>query len=114
MQARGTQSSLESQANQTNIYQLTQASPPAEPSSPRLGLNALLAMFGGTLVGVLTAMALELFDRRVRSSTDVAELLGVPVLGVLPDARRTGLSAQRRAALLQQRVIGRLGPPQTK
>lgn len=114
LQARGTQSSLESQANQTNIYQLTQASPPAEPSSPRLGLNALLAMFGGTLVGVLTAMALELFDRRVRSSTDVAELLGVPVLGVLPDARRTGLSAQRRAALLQQRVIGRLGPPQTK
>lgn len=114
LQARATQSSLESQANQTNIYMLSQATPPVSPSSPRLGLNTLLALFAGTLAGVLVALGAEMVDRRVRNSTDVAELLGVPVLGTLPDARRTGLSAQRRAALLQERVVGRLGAPLTR
>ena len=64
--------------------------------------------------GRLAALALEMADRRVRSTTDVAELLGVPVLGVLPNANLTGLSAKRRSSLLQQRVIGRLAGPVIK
>jgi len=114
LQTRLTQTNIEGQANQTNINVLSRATPPLEPASPRLVLNLLLAVFGGTLLGVLAALGLEMFDRRVRSSTDVAELLGVPVLGVLPDANRSGLSARRRSSLLQQRVIGRLAGPVIK
>jgi len=114
LQTRLTQTNIEGQANQTNINVLSRATPPLEPASPRLLLNLLLAVFGGTLLGVLAALGLEMFDRRVRSSTDVAELLGVPVLGVLPDANRSGLSARRRSSLLQQRVIGRLAGPVIK
>jgi chain length determinant protein EpsF len=114
LQTRLTQTNLEGQANQTNINLLSQATPPVDPASPRLGLNVLLAVFGGTLAGVLAALALEMADRRVRSTTDVAELLGVPVLGVLPNANLTGLSAKRRSSLLQQRVIGRLAGPVIK
>ena len=55
LQTRLTQTNLEGQANQTNINLLSQATPPVDPASPRLGLNVLLAVFGGTLAGVLAA-----------------------------------------------------------
>lgn len=114
LQTRLTQTNIEGQANQTNINVLSRATSPIEPASPRMLLNLLLAVFGGTLLGVLAALGLEMSDRRVRNSTDVAALLGVPVLGVLPNANRSGLTVRRRTSLLQQRVVGRLAGPVIK
>jgi succinoglycan biosynthesis transport protein ExoP len=51
---------------------LTQAEPPVEPSSPRLVLNLLLALFGGLLLAVVVALLLELRDRRVRTVDDLS------------------------------------------
>lgn len=115
VQARLSQSSLESHANQSNVYPLTQATPPAEPASPRLIFNALLAVFAGSLAAVGVALAREMMDRRVRSHTDIVAALGLPVLGVLPDGlRRTSRGGQQRAARLQQRVVGQLPRPAAK
>jgi chain length determinant protein EpsF len=75
------QSNLESLTQQTNVVQLTFASPPAEPSSPKLVLNMLLAVFLGGVFAVGGALALEMRDRRVREDADMRELLGVPLLG---------------------------------
>lgn len=109
VQARLSQTSLESQANQSNIYPLTMATPPVEPSSPRVTFNAVLATFIGMLLGVLLAMGRELMDRRLRDQTDVVAALGLPVLGVLPDGtRRPRLG---KAARLQQRVVARITGP---
>ena len=109
VQGRLSQSSLESHANQTNIYPLTKASVPAEPSSPRVLLNTLLACFAGALAAVLVALGFEFMDRRVRDQTDIVAALGLPVLGVLPNGqRRTSRLGQRRADRLQQRLIGQL------
>ena len=80
------QTSLESQTQQTNIAVLTPALPPLEPSSPKVLLNTLIAIFLGTLLGVGTALLLELMQRRVRSTDDLAETLGVPVLAVIGHA----------------------------
>jgi chain length determinant protein EpsF len=80
------QTSLESQTQQTNIAVLTPAQPPLEPSFPKLLLNTLIAIFLGTLLGVGTALLLELMQRRVRSAEDLAETLGVPVLAVIGHA----------------------------
>ena len=80
------QTSLESQTQQTNIAVLTPALPPLEPSSPKVLLNTLIAIFLGTLLGVGTALLLELMQRRVRSTDDLAETLGVPVLAVIDHA----------------------------
>jgi polysaccharide biosynthesis transport protein len=80
---RLTQTHLESQSTQTNVSVLTPAEPPLEPSSPRVFLNTLLAIFLGTLLGVGVALMMELINRRVRSAEDLSEGLGVPVLVTL-------------------------------
>ena len=111
VQARLTQTSLESQANQTNAYPLTVAAAPLEPASPRVLFNSLLAVFGGTLLGVSAALGLEMLDRRVRSPRDVKALLELPVLGILPTPNAKRQIMRNRAALLmQQRVIGLPAP----
>lgn len=112
--ARLNQTSLESQTTQSNVYALTQATPPVEPSSPRLMLNALLAVFVGTMVAVAVAIGLEFRDRRVRDSRDILAALGLPVIGVLPDGRRRTASSRRSNELMQQRVLGRLTTPDSK
>lgn len=88
---RQNQSSLESQATQSNVHVLTQAVAPLSPSSPRLMLNTALAAAVGVLLGVGAALVAELRDRRVRTAGDVSASLGLPVIGVLP-----GPNAKRR------------------
>ena len=78
---RASQTNIESQANQTNIALLNPASPPADPSKPRVLLNILVSIFLGTLLGVGLALVLELLNRRVRSADDLTEALGIPLLG---------------------------------
>jgi polysaccharide biosynthesis transport protein len=84
------QTSLESQTTQSNVNLLTQAVPPIEHASPRLGVNLLLAVVLGALLGVGIALALEMLDRRVRGDWDLEQVLGLPVLGVIPAATGNG------------------------
>lgn len=109
---RYNQTTLESQTTQSNINVLSRAEPPLEPSSPRVVLNTLLAVFVGTLLAIGTVMLLEMLDRRVRTVDDIAQALGVPVLGVLP---RPGarLLGGRRPSPFQQRLMAPL-PQNTK
>jgi chain length determinant protein EpsF len=81
------QSTLESQMQQTNIALLTSASEPLEPSSPRFQINLLLGLFLGTVLGVGAALLREMLDRRVRQGDELVELLGVPLIGRIPDAK---------------------------
>lgn len=82
--ARLTQSGLEAQATQSYANILTTAQPPAEPASPKMLRNIVVAIFMGALLAVALAMTLEKIDRRVREPRDVVLALGLPVLGVLP------------------------------
>jgi chain length determinant protein EpsF len=77
------QSRLESQANQTNVTILNPATEPSYPSSPKLFLNLVLAVFIGLVAGVGTAFGMEAHDRRIRNADDLAETLRLPVLAVL-------------------------------
>jgi succinoglycan biosynthesis transport protein ExoP len=80
---RVNQSNLESQTTQTNISVLSPAVEPTEPSFPKLILNTLLAIFLGTLLGVGSALAMELTDRRIRSRDDIVQVLKLHVLAEL-------------------------------
>ena len=78
---RASQTNIESQTTQTNIAVLNPATPPNNPSKPRVFLNVLVSIFLGTLLGVGLALMLELMNRRVRSAEDLTEALDVPMLG---------------------------------
>lgn len=78
------QTSLESQSSTTNIAILTPATEPADPSSPKILLNIILALFLGTLLGISVALLREMIDRRVRTLEDISETLGAPVIGLIP------------------------------
>jgi chain length determinant protein EpsF len=98
--ARLAQSSLESQTRQTNIALLAPALEPLQPSSPRLLLNLLLACVVGAVVAVGAALLSEMGDRRVRQSEELAPLLGIPLIGRIPDS-----SAEARRAYTPYRRL---------
>ena len=104
--ARLNQSSLESLTTQSNVNLLTQATPPNEPSSPKILLNTALAVLIGAMLAAAVPLLLELRDRRARSAGDVAAFLGLPVVSVLPRPK-TGRVARRPSAM-QQRLMAPL------
>jgi capsular polysaccharide biosynthesis protein len=78
------QSNLESLTQQTNVVQLSTASVPKGPSSPKLIINLLLAVFLGGVLGIGAAVSTEMRNRCVREDEDMVEVLGVPLLGKIP------------------------------
>lgn len=80
---RSVQTRMESEVNQTNIAVLNPAIPPQKPDKPRVLLNVLISLFLGSLLGVGIALLAEILDRRVRSSWDISDRLGMPVFGVI-------------------------------
>lgn len=110
--ARLNQTNLESHATLTNASMLSPAVPPTDPSSPNLILNVLLATSVGLVLAVAASVLLELLDRRLRTFADVVQLLGLPVLGVMPKPVRRGmLSGRRDRPLIARRVLGQLPRP---
>jgi capsular exopolysaccharide synthesis family protein len=69
-------------ANNISIVDL--ATPPREPSKPKMLVNMALAALLGLGLGVLAALVLEALDETVATPDDVEKKLGVPVLGVVP------------------------------
>jgi chain length determinant protein EpsF len=98
---RYSQISIEGQSNQSDVSVLSPAEVPLEPSSPKLALNLVASVFMGLLLGAGLALVAELLDRRVRSVTDIGELVDAPMLGILQHPRRSrfGLIAMARRAL---------------
>lgn len=93
---RLTQTSLEAQSTQSDISVLTAAAVPRSPASPRLLLNLLVALVVGSILGIAAAIAMELFDHRVRSAEDLPLLFDLPLLGVIEKSRAIKHRPQRR------------------
>lgn len=96
IQERMSQTNLESHTSQSGIYLLSRATEPTKATSPRVFLNTAVALVLGTLLALMVALTVELFDRRVRSVIDIPQALDIPVIGVLPApklqrSRRKGL-----------------------
>ena len=98
---RFNQTSLESNSTQTNVSVLNPAAAPVEPSSPKILLNTLIAVFLGMVLGVGAAFLREMIDGRVRSAGDLADILQLPVLGVIQKQQRI---AYNRLAFLRRRT----------
>ena len=114
--ARFNQSTLESQTTQSNVSLLNAAEPPLEPSSPKVLLNAAAALLLGGLLAVGGALLLELVNRRVRSTQDISQTLGLPMLGMLAPTLRRSFRVRSGPTPAQQRMVGlaRRAKPQAK
>ena len=77
------QTRLESQFNQTNISILNEAYPPSSPESPNVLLNIVSAIFLGLLLGLALAVGVELMNRRIRTESDIPDILGVKLLATV-------------------------------
>lgn len=77
------QTSIEGKANESDISILNPAIPPDRPSSPKLLLNTILAIFLGGVLGLGFGLLAELMNRKIRSTEDIVELLEIPVLATI-------------------------------
>lgn len=84
---RASESQMESQLAETNISVLNPAGIPGRPTGPKVKLNLVIGAALGFLLGIGIALILEVTNRRVRSVSDIENLLGLPVLAYLPSAR---------------------------
>ncbi len=79
---------------------IDRASIPPRPSSPNIPLNLALGVVGGLGLGVGFALMLAFLDNRVKSAYDVEELVGIPLLGIVPKIDRRLSSAERAKAVV--------------
>jgi uncharacterized protein involved in exopolysaccharide biosynthesis len=71
-----------------SVRVLARASPPVLPTWPRRSLVVGLAAAFGLLLAIAYAVFAQFFDRSVSTEGDLRRVLGVPVLGRLPELPR--------------------------
>lgn len=76
------------------------ATPPEDPSKPKPVLMTAIGAFIGLIVGLALALVVEQLDRRTRTSDDLGDILGVPVLVQVP----------RRKAFSYKELVATGGP----
>jgi uncharacterized protein involved in exopolysaccharide biosynthesis len=92
-------------AMQPSAAILSPAVEAVRPSFPNWPLNLALAAVIGIILGLLIALIMEALDKRVRTEADVTGALEVPLLAVLPHARRPR-AVTKRMRLLTHRPTG--------
>lgn len=68
-----------------DVTTLEAAEVPKEPSSPNIKRNTLIGVIAGGGLAVISIIILEVLDDRVRRPEDVEDVLGLPLLGIVPD-----------------------------
>ena len=72
----------------SDVTTLDEAEVPQSPSSPNIRRNVLLGFVAGAGRIVVLLVVLEVLDDRVKRPEDVEELMGLPLLGVVPDIKK--------------------------
>ncbi|PNH85292.1 polysaccharide biosynthesis tyrosine autokinase [Arthrobacter sp. AFG20] len=97
-----------------SILPLGKAVLPSTPVSPNVRLSLALGAFCGLGLGLAYAVVRCHLDRRIRNSTEIERLFGVPVIGTLPidhrlDGKSTILEAGASAGHSEAHVGGAMG-----
>ncbi|WP_347229531.1 capsular polysaccharide biosynthesis protein [Streptococcus thermophilus] len=68
-----------------DITTLGEAKLPSSPSSPNIKRNVLLGAILGGFVAIVAVLVREVLDDRIRRPEDVEDVLGMTLLGIIPD-----------------------------
>jgi uncharacterized protein involved in exopolysaccharide biosynthesis len=86
---------------------LDPASLPQRPFSPNREQTVMVGTFGGLLVGLGLVFLFEYRDRSLKTDEDVAAVVGLPVLAVVPFMRsRRELALRRSRRLVMHLALG--------
>ena len=69
-----------------DVTTLESATKANHPSSPNVKKNAAIGFLVGAFVAIVGILVAEVLDDRVRRPEDIEEVLGLTLLGVVPDA----------------------------
>lgn len=69
----------------SDVTTLEEAEVPKSPSSPNIRRNVVLGFFAGAIVMTLIVLFVEVIDDRVKSPEDIEEVMGLSLLGVVPE-----------------------------
>lgn len=69
-----------------DVTTLESATKASHPSSPNVKKNAVIGALAGAFVAIVGILVAEVLDDRVRRPQDIEEVLGMTLLGVVPDA----------------------------
>jgi exopolysaccharide transport family protein len=102
---RFTQSVQQQSFPSTEARLVTVATPPAQPSSPRIALTMALATLCGLGVGGLAAFAREQMNHQIHTRAQIEGLLNASCLAVLPAFKGTKLGLNRPRAMRDSRAF---------
>lgn len=74
--------------NVQSVNVIDEAPVPQAPSGPNRPLYIAVAFMAGLFLAVAIVVVLDLVDTRVRTAEQVEELLGVPVIGRIPEMKK--------------------------
>lgn len=72
----------------SDVTTLDEAEVPQSPSSPNIRRNVLLGFIAGAGLMVVLMVVVEVLDDRVKRPEDVEELMGLTLLGIVPDMKK--------------------------
>ena len=101
---RASQTNLESQNRQSNATVISQATTPVMPSSPKVLSVIVLGFAAALALGIGTALLQEQFDKRMRTTSDAFDFLGLPVIGIMPSPTMNR-RLKGQMAMIQDRVV---------
>jgi polysaccharide biosynthesis transport protein len=67
---------------------IDRAAPTLKPYSPNIPLNLALGLLGGLAIGTAFAFFVAHIDDRVKSSFDIEGVIGLPLVGMIPEIKR--------------------------
>jgi capsular polysaccharide biosynthesis protein len=90
----------ELQADNTNLVKELQPEPSMTSATPSPATDVVAGGLAGAVLGVLLALLLAVLDRRLRTTRDLSQRLGLPTLADLSEAGRNQVGRDRRLANL--------------
>ncbi|HEL1737958.1 TPA: capsular biosynthesis protein CpsC [Streptococcus suis] len=72
----------------SDVTTLEEAVPAEEPSTPNTKRNILLGLLAGSILATGLVLVMEILDDRVKRPQDIEEVMGLTLLGVVPDSKK--------------------------
>lgn len=86
--ARMKETSVTSTIETQNARWVDRATPALRHYSPNIPLNLALGILGGLALGTAFAFFVAYIDDRVKSSYDIEGVIGLPLVGIIPEIKR--------------------------